>query len=111
MVGLLAVSTMSEIADALIEAEVALEEDLGETFAVDGIKGVFACVLDAQGFGDTHTTGGVRTDATLTLSFRLTAGYTPELGHTVNVGGKSWSVDGIQKTKVKWILSLISKDE
>jgi hypothetical protein len=109
--GSLTSETMSEIRDALIEAETVLQEDLGDTFTADGVTGTFPCVLDVQEFGDEQTTAGNRTSATATLSFLLSEDYTPETGHTVTADGMEWAVDRVQKTAVKWILSLISKDE
>lgn len=102
---------MSEIRDALTEAETVLQDDLGDTFTADGVTGTFPCVLDVQGFGDSLTPGGIRVEATATLSFLTSEDYTPEAGHTVTVDGRDWAVDSVQKTSVKWILSLISKNE
>lgn len=102
---------MSEIRDALTEAETVLQEDLGDTFTIDGVTGTFPCVLDVGTFGDSLTPAGMRVEATATLSFLTSEDYTPEAGDTITVDGNDWAVDSVQKTPVKWILALISKNE
>ncbi len=102
---------MSEATAMLSDGLDNLLSQHGVSFTVSGVVGTFTGIADSPVAGTLLTDAGMREEMSLSITFALDAGYTPETGHRITCKGSNWVVTSVALENASYVVQLTGRNQ
>lgn len=102
---------MSEATDMLGDGLDLLLGQHGVSFTVSGVSGTFSGIAESPLQGSVLSVGGMREDASLSITFARDAGYTPSSGDVVTAKGQTWAVVEVGNESASYVIRMEGRSQ